>query len=133
MPKTKSTLLPGEYRMSGLVSVEMDSFRASLFAPDKLKVLQESRPGSLLEDSAAVIEDYIVRVHRLDGKFDYEIKHDGLTFRMPGEVFDRMASYREAIITRSRREAGRRGAETRRQNREEEVNEQEDPMDHLNM
>ena len=110
-----SKLLPGEFRKRGLVTIEMDRFQASLFAPAKLKALDEARPGQALRDSVAIEENYVVSAHRLDGFWDYTIEHDGVQYQIPGQVFDRLMSYREAIITEGRKARGKETAARRKQ------------------
>ena len=99
--------LPGEFTKRSLVTIEMDEVEAALFAPEKLSALQQAQPGRILRDSAVVEENYVLKAHRLDGRFDYTIEHDGSVFRLPGKVIDRLLRMRAAIITENRREQGR--------------------------
>ena len=100
----RKNLLPDEYKREGLVTVEMDDLQAALFAPRKLEQLTKERPGVLAQQRGAVIsEKYIVTVHRVGGQWEFTVEHDGETFRLPGAVFGRMASYRAAIIQEHRK------------------------------
>ena len=100
----RRNLLPDEYKREGLVTVEMDDLQAALFAPRKLEQLTKDRPGVLAQQRGAVIsEKYIVTVHRVSGEWEFTVEHDGETFRLPGAVFGRMASYRAAIIKEHRK------------------------------
>ena len=106
-PRKRRNLLPDEYKRRGHVAIEMDEMQAMLFAPDKLQTLHQQRPGHFLEARAAVIEEiYIVTVHRMDGVWEYVVQHDGETFRLPGQVVDRILSYRQSIIKEQRRARG---------------------------
>ena len=99
----RKNLLPDEYKREGLVTVEMDDLQAALFAPRKLEQLTKDRPGVLAQQRAAVVsEKYIVTVHRVGGQWEFSVEHDGETYRLRGPVFDRMASYRAAIIKEHR-------------------------------
>ena len=99
----RKNLLPDEYKREGLVTVEMDAIQAALFAPKKLEQLNQDRPGVFMQQRSSVIEEkYIVTVHRMAGAWEFTIEHDGERVRLPGAVFDRMASYRAAIIKEHR-------------------------------
>ena len=112
MAKEKD-LLPEEYRRRGLVTLEFNELDASLFAPKKLARIMENRPGHALTSSVAVEEHYIVIAHRLDGVFDYTIEHEGVEFRIPGPVIDRVIAYREGILKEARKLAAEKGVRTR--------------------
>ena len=96
-------LLPGEFRKSGLVTIEMDGWRPWT------KRSRAGRCGAAWR----VQERYIVDVHRIDGVWDIEIEHDGVVTKIPGAVFDRITDYRKAIITEGRKRRGREQAESR--------------------
>ena len=99
----RKNLLPDEYKREGLVTVEMDTIQAALFAPRKLEQLNQDRPGVFMQQRSSVIEEkYIVTVHRMGGAWEFTVEHDGERVRLPGAVFDRMASYRAAIIKEHR-------------------------------
>ena len=101
--RRRKNLLPDEYKREGLVTVSMDSIQAALFAPRKLEQLNHDRPGALLQQRSSVIEEkYIVTVHRIGGQWEYTVEHDGETLRLPGQVVDRMANYRQSIIKEHR-------------------------------
>ena len=106
--KRRRNLLPGEYKKTGHVAIEMNELEAALFAPDKLKEIQGREPGFFLANRSAVVEEiYIVTVHRLDGVWEYTIRHDGDTYRLPARVVERMIEYRKTIIAEHRREQAR--------------------------
>ena len=99
----RKNLLPDEYKREGLVTVEMDSIQAALFAPRKLEQLNQERPGVFMQKRSSVIEEkYIVTVHRIAGQWEYTVEHDGETYRLPGAVVDRMTAYRQSIIKEQR-------------------------------
>lgn len=103
--RRRGNLLPDEYKRRGLVAVEMGEIEAMLFAPAKLKAIQDQEPGYLLKPRSAVVEEhYIVTVRRHDGTWEYTIQHDGEVSKIPGKVVDRMLSYRQAIIKEQRRD-----------------------------
>ena len=96
---------PDEYRREGLVTVDHDSFSAMLFAPGKLQRIQDSTPGILMQNRFDVVQEkYIVQVRRIDQTWEYTVEVNGEEFKMPGRVFDRLMSYREAILKEQRRD-----------------------------
>ena len=105
-------LLPGEYRRRSLVTIEMDSMDAGLYAPEKLEELKRTRPGDLL-DLVAVEEHYIITTHRLDGRWGVTVEHGGNTYRLPGKVIERILAQRESIIAEGRKDRGRQQARRR--------------------
>lgn len=57
-----------------------------------------------MQQRSSVIEGkYILTVHRIGGNWEFTVEHDGDKLRLPGAVFDRMASYRAAIIKEYRK------------------------------
>ena len=96
---------PDEYRREGLVTVDHDSFSAMLFAPGKLQRVQDSTPGILMQNRFDVVQEkYIVQVRRIDQTWEYTVEVSGQEFKMPGKVFDRLMSYREAILKEQRQD-----------------------------
>ena len=96
---------PDEYRREGLVTVDHDSFSAMLFAPGKLQRIQDSAPGILMQNRFDVVQEkYIVQVRRIDQTWEYTVEVNGTEFKMPGKVFDRLMSYREAILKEQRQD-----------------------------
>ena len=96
---------PDEYRREGLVTVDHDSFSAMLFAPGKLQRIQDSAPGILMQNRFDVVQEkYIVQVRRIDQTWEYTVEVNGQEFKMPGKVFDRLMSYREAILKEQRQD-----------------------------
>lgn len=102
MPAKKRN--PGEYKRQSLITVEMDAFQASLFAPEKLKELERTTPGVLAQARDDVIEEqYIVTTRRIQGTWEYEVTHVvGDKMRMPAGVIDRFMDQRKAIIKEGR-------------------------------
>ena len=114
-------------RKEGLVSIEMDTFEAALFAPERLAEIERTRPGYLLQDEYAVRQRYVVEVRRittlvegLDGgnaarhTWYAEIETGGEVWRIPGPVLERIIRYRDSLITEGREIAGREQADMRR-------------------
>ncbi len=98
----------GVYKRESLVTVEMDSFEAALFAPERLKELEVSQPGILARRSDDVIEErYIVVTRRTQGTWEYEVEHRGVVTKLPADVMDRFIEQRKAIIKEGRSDAGR--------------------------
>ncbi len=84
----------------------MDSFAASLFAPEKLRQVEHNAPGILAQNRSDIVEEhYIVAVRRVQGTWEATIGHDGDTFKLPGAVIDRIIAYRDRIIKEVRRDA----------------------------
>lgn len=98
----------GVYKRESLVTVEMDSFQASLFAPERLKELEVSQPGVLARRSEDVIEErYIVVTRRTQGTWEYEVEHRGVVTVLPARVLERFIAQRDAIITEGRKDSAR--------------------------
>lgn len=99
----------GEYKKQSLVSVEMDAFQASLFAPGKLKAVETATPGVLAQARDDVVEEqYIVTTRRIQGTWEVEVQHVGDTvLKLPGKVVERIIAQRNAIIKEGRKEAAR--------------------------
>lgn len=98
----------GEYKKQDLVTIEMDAFRAMLFAPEKLKVKATAMPGVLAQARDDIVEEqYIVTVRRIQATWEYVIHHDGTEIKLPAEVIDRINKSRELIISRGRKDAAR--------------------------
>ena len=96
----------GEYKKQDLVTIEMDAFRAMLFAPEKLNAKAGAMPGILARDDI-VEEQYIVTVRRIQGTWEYTIHHDGDEIKLPAEVVDRINKSRDLIISQGRKDAAR--------------------------
>ena len=109
-----SKMFPGEFRKRGLVTIELDRLSAALFAPEKLAALDKSLPGQAIWDSVAIEENYVVSAYRLDGVWDYSIEHDGVLYRIPEKVLDRLMSYRQGIIAEGRKVRGKEVASRRK-------------------
>ena len=98
----------GEYKKQDLVTIEMDAFRAMLFAPAKLQAKTTAAPGILAQARDDIVEEqYIVTVRRIQGTWEYTIHHDGDEIKLPAEVIDRISKSRELIISRGRKDAAR--------------------------
>ena len=96
---------PDEYRRKGLVTVDHDSFSAMLFAPEKLKLIQDTTPGILMQNRSDVVQErYVVQVRRIDRTWEYLVAIGGEEFKIPGKVFDRLMAYRKSIIEEQRRD-----------------------------
>ena len=81
----------GEYKKQDLVTIEMDAFRAMLFAPEKLNAKANAMPGVLAQARDDIVEEqYIVTVRRIQGTWEYTIHHDGAEIKLPSEVIDRI-------------------------------------------
>ncbi len=52
----------GEYKKRGLVTIEMDSFAASLFAPEKLRQVELNTPGLLAQNRSDIVEEHYIMV-----------------------------------------------------------------------
>jgi hypothetical protein len=48
-------------------------------------------------------ENYVVTTHRLDGAWTHYVEFQGVVWRLPGKVFERMRDQRASIITEQRR------------------------------
>lgn len=81
----------GEYKRESLVTVELDSFQASLFAPEKLKTLEVQRPGVLAQAREDIItEQFIVTTRCTQGVWETVFQHiDGSTVALPESVSTR--------------------------------------------
>ena len=98
----------GEYKKQDLVTIEMDAFRAMLFAPEKLNAKAGTMPGILAQARDDIVEEqYIVTVRRIQGTWEYTIHHDGDEIKLPAEVVDRINKSRDLIISRGRKDAAR--------------------------
>ena len=98
----------GEYKKQDLVTIEMDASRAMLFAPQKLKAKTTAIPGILAQARDDIVEEqYIVTVRRIQGTWEYTIRHDGQEIKLPAEVIDRIIKSRDLIISRGRKDAAR--------------------------
>ena len=98
----------GEYKKQDLVTIEMDAFRAMLFAPEKLNAKAGTMPGILAQARDDIVEEqYIVTVRRIQGTWEYTIHHEGDEIKLPAEVVDRINKSRELIISRGRKDAAR--------------------------
>lgn len=125
MPKKK--LLPGEYNKKAHVSIDMDGLEAELYAPEKLARIKATRPGRLADGGSVVVqEDYIITVHRLDGRWSLTIKHDSEEMLLPHDVVERIRQLTDRILSEARKDAAKRGAATRRSNAAE-------PLDQANI
>ena len=98
----------GEYKRESLVTVEMDSFEASLFAPQRLKELEVSQPGMLARRSYDVIEERYITVTRcVQGTWEYEIEVNGVVTKIPKKVMERFHRQEKAIQKEKRRDQAR--------------------------
>ena len=105
MPKKRQE---GEYKRESLVTVEMDAFAASLFAPQRLKELEVSQPGVLARRSDDVIEERFITVTRCtQGVWEYEIEVNGTVTKIPKKVMDRFRQQEKAIQKEKRGDAAR--------------------------
>ena len=98
----------GEYKKQDLVTIEMDAFRAMLFAPQKLETKTMAMPGILAQARDDIVEEqYIITVRRIQGTWEYTIHDDGQEIKLPAEVVDRINKSRDLIISRGRKDAAR--------------------------
>ena len=98
----------GQHKRESLVTVELDAFQASLFAPDRLKELETHHPGILARRTDDVVEErYIVVTRRTQGVWEYEVEHRGVVTKLPAKVMERFIAQRDAIITAGRKESAR--------------------------
>ena len=105
MPKKRED---GIYKRESLVTVEMDAFQASLFAPDRLRELEVHQPGVLARRSEDVVEErYIAVTRRTQGVWEYEVEHRGVITKLPAKVMDRFIAQRDAIIKEGRQDSAR--------------------------
>ena len=96
---------PDEYRREGLVTVDHDSFSAMLFMPQQLKGVETATPGILYQNRSDIVQEkYIVQVRRVGGLWEYTVEIGGVETKLPGKVFDRLASYRQSILKEQRRD-----------------------------
>ena len=119
---SKKKLLPGEYLKKSHVSIDMDGLEAELYAPEKLARIKATRPGQLANGATVVVqEDYIITVHRLDGRWSLTVKHDAEEMLLPHDVVERIRQLTDRIVSEARKDAAKRGAETRRGNAGEQL------------
>ena len=105
MPKKRQE---GEYKRQSLVTVEMDEFAASLFAPQRLKELEVSQPGVLARRSDDVIEERYITITRCtQGVWEYEMEVNGVVTKVPKKVMDRFRQQEKAIQKEKRGDAAR--------------------------
>ena len=98
----------GQYKREGLVTVEMDAFQASLFAPDRLKELEVSQPGVLARRTSDVIEERYISVTRnTQGVWEYEMEHRGMITKIPAKVMQRFHDQAESIKKERRSDIAR--------------------------
>lgn len=97
----------------GLISVKMDSFQARLWSPERLKRLEQERPGELFRRQDVVRERYVLEVLQTtrnvaDADGNLEIQRDysaeiilvdqgGYIVRLPWSVIERAQSYKNAL------------------------------------
>lgn len=105
--------LPGEHHKRSLVTVVMDRLEASVFAPARLKALDELNPGRQLHDPVGVGLDYIVKSHRVEGVWTHTVEHQGVTTFIPAKVLERLISQRDSIIHDERSARSKAAAEAR--------------------
>ena len=99
----------GEYKKQDLVTIEMDAFRAMLFAPEKLNAKAGTMPGILAQARDDIVEEqYIVTVRRIQGTWEYTIHHEVDEIKLPAEVVDRINKSRDLIISGGRKDAARK-------------------------
>ena len=99
----------GEYKRESLVTVELDAFQASLFAPEKLKDVETRTPGILAQARDDVVtEQYIVTVRCIQDTWETEFKHvDGTSITLPEKVFQRAVQQHRSIQKERRQDAAR--------------------------
>ena len=93
--------IDGEYKRESLVTVELDAFQASLFAPEKLKALEVRKSGILAQACNDVItEQYIVTTRCIQGTWETELNYvDGSNLALPEKVFQRAAEASTSRLT----------------------------------
>ena len=107
-------LLPGEKRKRSLVTVEMDSFDAGIFAPERWEAHKKANPTETVME-----QDYVVSTRRLDGHWTHKVKIDGVEVVLPHKVYETLKRQVETIITEERSERGKTQAEKRKIKAEE--------------
>lgn len=105
--------LPGEHHKRSLVTVVMDRLEASVFAPARLKAIDEANPGRQLHDPVGVELDYIVKSHRVEGVWTHTVEHQGVVTYIPAKVLERLIQQRDAIIHEERSDRSRSQAASR--------------------
>lgn len=86
------------YKRESLVTVKMDQFQASLFAPQRLKELEETQPGILFRRTDDVIEErYIAITRNYDGVWEYEMEIGGVVTKIPAKLMERFQQQTKAI------------------------------------
>ena len=106
MPKKRQE---GEYKRESLVTVDLDAFQASLFAPQKLKELETRTPGVLAQARDDVVtEQFIVTTRCVQGTWETVFQHiDGSTVAVPEKVFQRAVQQHKAIQKEKRQDGAR--------------------------
>mgnify|MGYP003147775233 CR=1 FL=1 len=89
-PRNRAGLLPDQYRKRSTVYVE------------RVRRADEEHRYSV--DEMMATDVYYVETLRTDGNWQHRIDIQGETFVIPGKVFERIASQRDAIIKEGRRE-----------------------------
>ena len=102
------------YQQRHLITVEMDSLSAELYAPTKLRKLQEECPGALAKSGPVLEEHYVVTTRRRDLEWEFTVSINGEEWRIPPEVVDRIIRDRELIIRAQRKDRGKEQAEARK-------------------
>ena len=101
--------MPGEKRKRTLVTVEMDSMDAGIFAPEKLEQHRK------IDIADTIIEqDYIVSTRRFDGRWSHKVIIDGLEVNLPHKVLQALIRQVDSVVKEERSERGTRNAEKRR-------------------
>ena len=127
MPKKRQE---GEYKRESLVTVDLDSFQAALFAPAKLRDLEVRRPGVLAQAREDIVtEQYIVTTRCTQGVWETVFQHvDGSTVVLPEKVFQRAVQHHKQIQKEKRQDAARsRLHRVARQDQREAEREPTDP------
>ena len=103
------------YQQRHTVTIEMDGLEAELYAPAKLRRLQEERPGALAKTGPALEEHYIVTTRRRDLEWEFTIAVGDQEWRIPAQVVERIIEDRKLIISaqasdRALEQVGKRAA-----------------------
>ena len=112
------------YTQRHTVTIAMDSLTAELFAPIKLRRIQEERPGSLARIGPVLEEHYVVTTRRRDLDWEYTINVGADEWRVPPQVIDRIIADRDLIMKSQRSERGRNHPPRRRKDQREETYEE---------